>query len=76
MASNHDIHHRKSIRLRGYDYSQAGLYFITICAHERLPLFGEIVDAKMRLNDADKLFTTNGEKRQKCVTLFNCMSLW
>ena len=48
---NSDIHHRKSIRLRGYDYSQAGLYFITICTHERLPLFGEIVDEKMIQNE-------------------------
>lgn len=26
-----DIHHRRSIRLRGYDYTQAGAYFVTIC---------------------------------------------
>lgn len=36
-------HHRRSIRLKGYDYSQAGAYFITVCTHNRLPLFGEIV---------------------------------
>jgi len=36
---------RKSIRLKGYDYSQAGLYFITICTHDRRCLFGEIVGA-------------------------------
>ncbi|MCA9928615.1 MAG: hypothetical protein KC419_09060, partial [Anaerolineales bacterium] len=24
-------HHRRSIRLKGYDYSQEGLYFVTIC---------------------------------------------
>ena len=52
---DHPLHHRKSIRLRGYDYSQAGLYFITSCAHERLPLFGEVIDAKMRLNDAGQI---------------------
>ncbi|OGQ99859.1 MAG: hypothetical protein A2511_15735 [Deltaproteobacteria bacterium RIFOXYD12_FULL_50_9] len=52
MTFNSDIHHRKSIRLRGYDYSQAGLYFITICTHERLPIFGEIVDGKMMSNEA------------------------
>ena len=39
---NPNIHHRKSIRLQGYDYAQAGLYFITICAYERQHLFGEI----------------------------------
>jgi hypothetical protein len=38
-----DIHHRKSIRLRGYDYSKAGLYFITICTADRKCLFGKIV---------------------------------
>ncbi len=44
MKYNPDIHHRRSIRLKGYDYSQAGLYFITICTQNRLCLFGEIVD--------------------------------
>ena len=40
---NPNIHHRKSIRLKGYDYTQAGLYFITICVKDRLCLFGNIV---------------------------------
>jgi REP element-mobilizing transposase RayT len=40
---NPHIHHRKSIRLKGYDYSQAGLYFITICCQDRACLFGEII---------------------------------
>jgi putative transposase len=40
---NPNIHHRKSIRLKGYDYSKAGLYFITICTADRKCLFGEIV---------------------------------
>lgn len=38
-----DISCRKNTRLKGYDYSQNGYYFITICTHNRLPLFGEIV---------------------------------
>ena len=42
---------RRSIRLRGYDYSQVGGYFVTICTHNRECLFGEIVDATLRLND-------------------------
>lgn len=46
---------RKSIRLKGYDYSQAGLYFITICCQDRKHLFGKIVDGKMILNDAGKM---------------------
>ena len=40
---NPNIHHRKSIHLRGYDYSKAGLYFITICTLDRKCLFGKIV---------------------------------
>ena len=44
-------HHRRSIRLKGYDYSQAGAYFITICTQDRAGLFGEIVDGEMRLNE-------------------------
>ncbi len=39
---NPNIHHRKSIRLKGYDYSQAGLYFITICCENREHRFGNI----------------------------------
>ncbi|BCX13327.1 MAG: hypothetical protein KatS3mg067_2265 [Thermosynechococcus sp.] len=42
---------RRSIRLKGYDYSQAGAYFITICTKDRACLFGEVVDGEMRLND-------------------------
>ena len=52
MKYNPDIHNRRSIRLKGYDYSQAGLYFITICTKNRLCLFGKIENGKMFLNDA------------------------
>lgn len=47
---NPDIHHRRSIRLREYDYSRAGAYFFTICTHERICLFGEILEGTMALN--------------------------
>lgn len=39
---NPNIHRRRSVRLKGYDYSQAGLYFITICCLNNVCLFGEI----------------------------------
>ncbi len=52
---NPNIHHRRSIRLEGYDYSQAGLYFITICVRDRKCLFGKIVDGEMNFNDAGKI---------------------
>ncbi len=51
MSYNPKIHHRRSIRLRNFDYSSAGAYFITICAHERESVFGNLVDGVMRLND-------------------------
>ena len=42
---------RKTNRLKGYDYAQAGAYFVTICAQDRACLFGSISNGKMRLND-------------------------
>lgn len=42
MVYDPDIHHRRSIRLRQYDYSNAGAYFVTICTWQRQCLFGEI----------------------------------
>jgi len=52
---NPNIHHRKSLRLKGYDYTRPGLYFITICVQNRVCLFGEIHDGKMELNDAGQM---------------------
>lgn len=46
---------RRSIRLKGYDYSQEGLYFITICTRHHLNLFGKIEDGGMALNDAGRM---------------------
>lgn len=43
-------HHRNSIRLREYDYTSHGAYFVTICAALKQDLFGEIVNGEMRLN--------------------------
>ena len=54
MPYNPDIHHRRSIRLREYDYSSGGAYFVTICTHQRECLFGVVVDGEMRLNVAGK----------------------
>ena len=48
-------HHRRSIRLKGYDYSRAGLYFITICTQNRACLFGQIENGEMKLNDAGRM---------------------
>jgi putative transposase len=48
-------HHRRSIRLRGYDYAQSGAYFVTICTQDRACLFGAVVDGAMRLNEAGRI---------------------
>ncbi len=48
--NNPNFHNRRSIRLKGYDYSQAGLYFITMCLQNRECLFGEIVDSSVWAN--------------------------
>ena len=55
MKVNPTIHNRKSIRLRNYDYSQEGLYFITICTKDRECLFGKITGGRMILNDDGKM---------------------
>ena len=52
---NPAIHHRRSIRLKGYDYSQNGLYFITICCQNRVCRFGYIENKEMILNEYGKI---------------------
>ncbi len=50
MPYNPDKHHRRSIRLKGHDYSQEGIYFLTLCVKNRTHLFGTISNGKMNLN--------------------------
>ncbi len=60
-----DSHRRHSLRLRGYDYSWAGAYFVTICTHNRASLFGEIVNGEMRLNDVGRMSATQWRSLSK-----------
>ena len=68
---------RKPMRLKGYDYSQAGYYFLTICIKDRQKLLGQIVgDAalgvpRMELSSADKMVEgyINNINRQSGVRL-------
>jgi REP element-mobilizing transposase RayT len=55
MKYNPNIHRRRSIRLKGYDYSKDGVYFITLCSQNRECLFGDIVSGQMRLNTEGKI---------------------
>ncbi|WP_205500301.1 transposase [Rufibacter psychrotolerans] len=50
MAYNANIHQRRSIRLKGYDYGQEGAYFVTLCTKNRAHLFGEVEGGEMKLN--------------------------
>jgi putative transposase len=52
MAYNPEIHRRQSIRLPNHDYSQSGVYFITMCTYQRAHVFGQIIDGQMILNNA------------------------
>jgi len=79
-------HHRRSIRLKDYDYTSEGGYFITIVTHERAPLFGEISNGEMRLNDLGIIArdtwrkknrqcaqtATNGSAPPQCAPTSNC----
>jgi len=47
---NPEIHKRRSIRLKGYDYAQMGAYFVMICTQHRECLFGDIRNSEIDLN--------------------------
>ena len=49
------IHHRRSIRLRGRDYSRPGRYFVTMCVAERHARFGSVVNGRMVLSEAGRI---------------------
>jgi len=48
---HHLFLHRRSIRLKGYDYAQEGAYFVTICTYDRKCLLGDVYEGEMRLNE-------------------------
>lgn len=55
MPYDPNKHHRRSIRLPGYDYTSAGAYFVTICTQSRQPLFGDVQAGEMRLSAAGRI---------------------
>ena len=65
MKYNPVIHNRRSIRKKGYDYSKAGLYFITICVQNKELLFGTIENGKMILNDSGRMIQNEWGKLPK-----------
>ncbi len=59
MRYDPEKHHRRSIRLKGYDYSQPGVYFITLVA-QGVCMFGDVVDGAMCLNDTGRIVAERG----------------
>lgn len=55
MTYDPTIHHRRSIRLKGKDYGEAGAYFVTIVAFQREEIFGEIINGDMICNEFGKI---------------------
>jgi putative transposase len=55
MKEQESVHHRKSIRLKEYDYARPGAYFITICTFGRKSIFGDIVNGEMVLNQSGQI---------------------
>ena len=76
MKYNPDIHHRRSIRLRVYDYSQAGAYFVTVCAQGREPLFGEVGTGEMFLNDAGRMVQAAGKRYRIITQVSKLIATW
>jgi len=55
MIFNPEIHRRRSIRMKDYDYSQAGAYFVTICTWNKKCIFGEVENAEIRMNECGQV---------------------
>ncbi len=83
MRYDPEKHHRRSIRLKGYDYSQAGAYFVTVCSWNKECIFGDVENGEMRLNDSGDMVKTwwlaipdkyGHVELDKCMCLFRTIS--
>jgi putative transposase len=50
-----DRHHRRSVRLKGWNYGGSGVYFVTVCTYRRRCLFGDVVNGEMQLDPVGRL---------------------
>jgi hypothetical protein len=71
MKYNPNKHHRRSIRLKGYDYTQAGAYFITICTWQRDALLGEVINGEMQLSRYGQTVQFNWDILQNVTQMWN-----
>ena len=72
MCEEFNNRNRRSIRLAGYDYSQVGYYFVTVCVNGRRNLFGVIEDGRMALNDTGAMVRNIWNKLPQ---RFHCIEL-
>jgi putative transposase len=74
MRYNPEIHHRRSIRLKGYDYTQPGAYFVTFCTYRRDEIFGEVINGETKLSGLGEIvrgeWLRSGEVRKE-IRLFD-----
>jgi REP-associated tyrosine transposase len=63
-----NTHHRRSIRLRGYEYSRPGAYFITVCTVGKKHLFGEVVEGEIHLNQCGEIVASCWQSLEKSNT--------
>ena len=63
--TNSYLPQRRSLRLKGYDYSQAGAYFVTMCAYDKKCLFGEVMNGEMRINESGIILVEEWEYSAK-----------
>jgi putative transposase len=57
-----ELHHRRSIRLKNFNYAQIGAYFVTLCTYNQECSFGNVIDGKMVLNDAGRIAVDEWKK--------------
>lgn len=70
MKFDPKLHHRQSTRLKEYDYSQNGMYFITICAQDKKCLFGEVLNEEMVLSCVGKMIESEfGNLQERYINL-------
>lgn len=72
MTGQPNEHRRRSLRLKGYDYSQAGIYFVTVCAYGRACLFGEVESGLMRLNEYGEIVVSEWIKSTELRLEIEC----
>lgn len=76
FKTGQSIGHRRSLRLKAYDYTRAGAYFVTICAQDKACLFGNVADDCMCLNEAGHMLDMQWNDIPTRLPMSNSTRLW